>query len=306
MTRSAGTKDQGGELAGFLDTGLDLTTDGITAEERARTLAWYREHHDHGELDLAPFARFQLEHDPATFKRLRRHLLTVGREPSPPLPIAVAVLLWIHTYAVLGNGKGALYEIVAARSLGAARSEIMETIAFAALNGGPLAVNAVAEVADEYLAAWSDDDPVEGLHWPDSWGVDVDGLRTGIDLTSDELEPGELELIRDWYVRTASQVPRHVEVLGRLAPNALKTLRARFETAARGALPAQVIPLFTVHLAAVRQSPASIAGSLRIARGLGVRRSEALSALLWAAVYGGEVTLETAIAAAGDVLEGWA
>ena len=36
------------ELAGFLDTGLDLSTDSITEAERERTLAWYREHHDHG------------------------------------------------------------------------------------------------------------------------------------------------------------------------------------------------------------------------------------------------------------------
>ena len=37
--------------SGFLDTGLDLSTDSITEEERERTLAWYREHHDHGDRD---------------------------------------------------------------------------------------------------------------------------------------------------------------------------------------------------------------------------------------------------------------
>lgn len=294
------------ELAGFLDTGLDLTTDGITAAERARTLAWYREHHDHGDLDLAPFARFQLEHDPTTFKRLRRHLFVLGREPEPPLPIAAAVLLWVHTYAVLGNGKGALYEIVAARSLGARRAEIMETIAVASLNGGPLAVNALAEVADGYLAEWPEDKPAAGVSWPEGWAPDVDALRSGIDLSSDTLQPGELELVRSWYRDVTGDVPAHVELLGELAPDALKTLRARFETAVRGALPAQLIPLFTLHLATVRQSPVAVARSLRIARGLGVRRGEALCALLWAAVYGGETTLEAAFVGAGDVLDGWA
>jgi alkylhydroperoxidase/carboxymuconolactone decarboxylase family protein YurZ len=305
MIGPAATNDQNDALAGFLDTGLDLTTDGITSEERARTLAWYREHHDHGDLDLAPFARFQLEHDPTTFKRLRRHLLTLGTEPSPPLPIAAAVLLWVHTYAVLGNGKGALYEIVAARSLGATRAQTMETIAFAALNGGPLAVNALAEVAHEYLADWPDDNPAEGVRWPDGWAPDTSRLRSGIDLGSDALGPGELELLRDWYLRTEREVPPYVELLGSLAPNALKTMRARFETAVRGALPAQLIPLFTVHLGAVRQSPLVVGRSLRLARGVGVRRGEALSALLWAAVYGGESTLEAALAAAAGVLEDW-
>jgi hypothetical protein len=39
---------------------------------------------------------------------------------------------------------------------------------------------------------------------------------------------------------------------------------------------------------------------------LGVRRGEAISTLLWAAIYGGEVVMETAVDAAGDVLENWA
>ena len=62
------------------------------------------------------------------------------------------MLLYIHAYAVLGNGKGTLYEIIAARALGVTRAEVVETLALAALQGGPLSVNAVAEFADDYLA----------------------------------------------------------------------------------------------------------------------------------------------------------
>jgi hypothetical protein len=60
---------KGETSAEFLGMGLDLTTDAFTAEEKERTLAWYSEVHDHGELDLAPFSRFMLEHDPVGFKR---------------------------------------------------------------------------------------------------------------------------------------------------------------------------------------------------------------------------------------------
>ncbi len=301
----SGTAPRAGELAGFLDTGLDLTTDSITEAERERTLAWYREHHDHGDLDLAPFARFQLRHDPATFKRLRRHLVTLGREPDErPLPIAVAVLMYVHAYAVLGNGKGTLYEIVAARALGVTRAQVVETLALAALQGGPLAVNAFAELADDYLAGWP---PEEGgrVAWPEGWVPDVGGLRSGIDLGSDVLEPGELDLIRAWYARTQGDVPSHVELLASAAPAALKTQRARFETAVRGALPAQLVPLLTVHLSAIRLWPTPLRRSLLLAKTLGVRRGEAISTLLWAAVYGGDVVMETAVDAAGDVLEAW-
>jgi hypothetical protein len=176
VTGNAATRPD--ELAAFLDMGLDLTTDTVTDAERAEVLAWYREKHGHDELELAPFAGFLLERDPTTFKRLRRHVLALGRElDGPPLPIAVAVFLFVHTYVVLGMGKGALYEIVAVRALGASRAEVDEVLALAALNGGPRGVNALAEVADGYLRDWEEEDDGPGLHWPDGWAADVGALR---------------------------------------------------------------------------------------------------------------------------------
>lgn len=292
------------ELAGFLDTGLDLSADSITDAEREQTLAWYREHHDHADLDLAPFIRYQLHHDPASFKRLRRYLLAVGSEPEDrPLPIAAAVLLYVHAYAVLGNGPGTLYEIVAARALGVTRDQAVETLALATLHGGPIAVNSFGPLCQGYLEDWPTDEG--GVRWPDGWAPDVGSLRSGIDLGSDVLEPGELELILDWYRRTSAGVPAHVELLARDAPAALKTQQARFETAVRGALPAQLVPLLIAGLHALRLRAAPLRRSLLLARSVGVRRGEAISTLLWASVYGGDVVMESAVEAVGDVLADW-
>jgi alkylhydroperoxidase/carboxymuconolactone decarboxylase family protein YurZ len=289
----------------FLAQSIDLTTDVFTDEEKALTLEWYRRVHDHGDLDLAPFARFMLEHDPTGFKRLRRHLVALDEElDEPPLPTAAGVLMFVHTYVVLGMGKGALYEIIAMRELGASRAEIAETIRLAALHGGPRGINALAEVADEYLREWTDETE-STVAWPEGWAPDVERFRSGIDLSSDELLPGELELIRDWYARTIGEVPPQVDFLARAAPSALKTQRARFETAVTGALPAQMIPLLTLHLSAVRLWPKPLRRSLQAARSLGVTRREAVSALFWAGVYGADVVMETAFDAAGDVLEAW-
>jgi hypothetical protein len=134
---------------------------------------------------------------------------------------------------------------------------------------------------------------------------DVGRFRSGIDLGSDELLPGELELIRQWYRRTYGEVPAHVDFLGRTAPRALKTQRARFETAVRGALPAQLIPLLMLHLSAVRLWPKPLRRSVQMARALGVERGQVVTALLWAAVYGADVVMDTAFDAAGAVLEAW-
>jgi alkylhydroperoxidase/carboxymuconolactone decarboxylase family protein YurZ len=289
----------------FLAHSIDLTTDTFTDEEKALTLEWYRRVHDHGDLDLAPFSRFMLEHDPTGFKRLRRHLVALDEElDEPPLPTAAGVLMFVHTYVVLGMGKGALYEIIAMRELGASRAEIVETIRLAALHGGPRGINSLAEVADEYLREWTGA-AESSVAWPHDWAPDVERFRSGIDLSSDELLPGELELIRDWYLRTLGEVPPHVDFLARVAPSAFKTQRARFETAVTGALPAQMIPLLTLHLNALRLRPKPLRRSLQTARSLGVTRREAVSALFWAGVYDADAVMETAFDAAGDVLESW-
>ena len=293
--------------AEFLGMGIDLSTDTFTDEEKALTLDWYRRYHDHGELDLAPFARFMVEHDPTGFKRLRRHMIALDEElDEPPLPLAAGVLMFVHTYFVLGMGKGALYEIITMRELGATRAEIMETIALGALHGGPRGINAFAEVGDEYLRDWKEDaGTASRVAWPAHWAPDVSRFRSGIDLAADELLPGELELIRDWYRRTLGDVPAQVDFLARVAPRAYKTQRARFETAVKGALPAQMIPLLTLHLSALRLWPRPLRRSMLLAKSLGVRRHQAVSTLFWAGVYGADLVMETALDAAGDVLEAW-
>jgi len=293
--------------AEFLGMGIDLSTDAFTDEEKARTLEWYRRYHDHGDLDLAPFARFMVEHDPTGFKRLRRHMIALDEElEEPPLPLAAGVLMFVHTYFVLGMGKGALYEIITMRQLGATRAEIMETIALGALHGGPRGINAFAEVGDEYLREWQEDAAaVTRVAWPAHWAPEVEWFRSGIDLAVDELLPGELKLIRDWYRRTLGEVPPQVDFLARVAPRAYKTQRARFETAVKGALPAQMIPLLMLHLSVLRMRPKPIRRSLQLAQALGVRRREVVSTLFWAGVYDADAVMETAFDAAGDLLEAW-
>ena len=292
--------------ASFLTHGLDLTTDQFSEAEKAETLAWYREFHDHGELDLSPFARFMVEHDPTGFKRVRRQLHAFDEAgDDSPLPVAAGVLMYVHAYVVLGMGKGALYEIVTMRKLGASRAEIIETIRLGAFHGGPRGINALAEVADDYLRAWPDDGAPSSVAWPQAWAPDIATFRSGIDLATDELLPGELELVEDWYERMTGDVPAHVPFLSRTHPRALKTQRARFETTIAGALPAQMIPLLMLHLAAIRLWPKPLRRALTLARAVGVTRREAVTALLWAAVYGTDVVMETAFDAAGDLLEGW-
>ena len=217
------------------------------------------------------------------FKRLRRHIFALGREPEDgPLPIGVAVLLYIHAYAVLGNGKGTLYEIIAARALGVTRAQTsVETLRARGAAGRPSLRQRRGRVRRR-LPRRVAGGRGHGRGLARGLGARYRSrLRSGIDLGSDALEPGELELIRGWYERTAGRVPAHVELLADTAPAALKTQRARFETAVRGALPAQLVPLLAVHLSAIRLWPTPLRRSLLLARSLGraPRRGDLHSAL---------------------------
>jgi alkylhydroperoxidase/carboxymuconolactone decarboxylase family protein YurZ len=285
----------------YLAVGFDYSTDTLSPEEKASVLAWYRDLHDHGDLDLSPFARFGVAHDPVGFKALKRHVETLGRTA---LPVGPMVLLWVHTYVALGNGKGALYEIVAARALGATRAEVLETVHLAALVAGPLGLNPLGELAHEYMLEWEDDGESR-LEWPEGWAPDVDRFRSGIDLRADGLTDAELELLRAWNRRLYGEVPPSVEFAVLAHPAAYKTQQARLEKAVTGAIPAQLIPLLSLHLGAIRQTPVPIRRALQMARSLGVAREYVESTLFWAAVYGGDVVFEAALDAAGDLLDDW-
>ena len=246
-----------------------------------------------------------MNHDPASFKRLRRHLFALGREPEDrPLPIAAAVLLYVHTYTVLGNGKGTLYEIVAARALGVTRAQMVETLALATLQGGPLAVNAFAEYCDEYIAR------VAGGR-----GRRAVARRLGARCRRPPLRHrsrhghargGRARADPRLVQRTTGSVPAHVDLLAergsRRAEDAAGPLRDR--RARRAAGPARPAPRRST-CSAIRLQPTPLRRSLLLARSLGVRRGEALATLFWAAVYGGDVVMETAIDSVADVLAEW-
>lgn len=286
----------------FIDTGLDLGSDTFSDDERDRMLAWYREHHDYGDLDLAAFSRFQLLHDPGGFKRQRRYIFTLDDErDGVNLPVGVAVLLYTYSYAVLGNGKGAFYEAIATRSLGATKAQVLETFRLAALAGGPLALNPLGELMMGYLDEWVDPPGASGLEFPAGWDGPPALLRSGINLGTDDLGPGERDAILGWYERMEGGVPFHVRRMADDHPRALKTLRVRFEGALGGALPAQVIPLMGAHVATIRQQPREVRRAAHTARALGVHRHQFMSALLWAGVYGGDAALEPAFEACEGV-----
>jgi hypothetical protein len=288
------------------ETGLDLSTDEFTVEERERILRWYVETHGTGTLDLVKFAPFLIEHEPGSFKRYRRHVATIAQPlDGVGLPQAVVGLLFLHTYTAIANERGVLYEVIAAREWGATKREVMETIGFAFLEAAPRGINAAAELSDEYLREWVDDGRPTRIEWPAEWAADVKAFQSGIDVNTDDLAPAELDAIVAWHRKMHGSDGVNIRRLAKLHPSAFKTHRIRYERAASGSLPAQMFPLYTLHLATVKRRPAAMRSSLQMAKQLGVNRHHAVQTMWWGLLYGGETMLDDIMEITGDLWDPW-
>jgi hypothetical protein len=293
----------------FTDTGLDWNAeDRFSDAEREALLDWYREAHGTGDLSLVKFAPFLIDFLPAEFKLSRRHLSSI---PQPrdgvALPDIALILCYLHSYTATAYTDGILYQIISARHLGASKALVMDVLRYAYLSAGPRGMNAVADRSEAYLRAWTDDDPPARLiEWPPGWAPDPGAFRSGIDLTTTDVTAEEILAISRWHQRMHGVVPRHVELFARLHPEAYKLQRIRYEKSVGSVIPAQLIPLLTLHLAAMRLQPMVMRQAVHQARALGARRHHVVQAL-----FGGlrqsidPMVLEAAVDAVGQELSGW-
>src|SRR5262249_48908506 len=138
--------------------------------------------------------------------------------------------------------------------------------------------------------------------WPAHWNVDAAAFSSGIDFSSIDLLPNELELIEGWYEETCGEVPRWVGFLAEHRPQLLKVYRNRFEHSVREAMPKQMFPFLQLHFNTLRGFQEGIREAVLMGRGFGMTRDDLLDAILWAWVYGGPAAISIVEEAAGDVL----
>ncbi|HVW48071.1 MAG TPA: hypothetical protein VHA76_13510 [Solirubrobacterales bacterium] len=295
-----------GGSGSFLELDIDMRSEGFTAPERELMLAWYRDNHESGDSDLSKFPEFTIEHDGGGFKGYRRHIATIDRQiDGMALPQAAHLLMFLYAYILLGYEKGIVYIAINARRLGASRGEVLDVVRAATPAAGPFGLNAAAELLDDYLREWPEDGEEPGLEWPQGWGPEPEALRSGIDRTVDELLPGELEMLEDWYGKVYGEVPSHVGRLARLHPVGLKTQRLRFERAGGETLPIQMVPLCMLGYAAWRGKAKPMLRAAQLARSLGVGRTHVIGILFWAGIYGDDAILEPAFDVLGELIDEW-
>ena len=298
-----------GTGADFMEMGLDFGSEAFSAEERDKLLGWYRTEHGLEDLSLVSYMVFLIDHLPGPYKRMREHAQAtmVADRDGASLPLLAYVLFYIHSYAAIDFPKGVFYEIMSARHMGAPKQLVLDVLGYSYLSAGPRGMNAVAELSDAYLRDWADPPGLEPVEWPEGWGPDPDAFRAGIDYTTPDLTAEEIAKISAWHQRMHGVVPRHVELFGRLHPQAYKLQRIRYEKAPGNVMPAQLPPLLMLYLASLRLQPEVMRQSLHQARALGCRRHHVVQTIEagMRQMMVHPLYLEQATDAVGDLLAGW-
>lgn len=293
----------------MMETGLDYKSDVFTEEEKAHTLDRYRDAHgtEKLDLDLVKFAPFLIDNLPGAFKLMRR-TGTTGMQPrdGAALPGVTYALINTHTYTALAYWRGVVYEYIAAKYQGASKDLVLDILNYAYISSGPRGMNAAAEGAD-YLRDWKDDPGLAPIEWPEGWAPNPAAFRAGLDYDDPDLSEEEIRKITAWHERMNGSVPRHVEFFSRAHPRAFKLLRMRYEKAIGKVMPAQLVPLCTLHLATMQGEFAVMRQAVHQARVLGVRRHHVFQTVFAGIrqIHVNPMALEAVTEAVGDLLAAW-
>ncbi len=281
---------------GRFQDGLDVTNPDVTTPEE---IAAYRAEYHGTNKGLLDSFEFWLEFRPDVLKRHKartRHFRT-AKEPDRPL---VQILAAIHEYTVTAFAEGVAYEIRLAQSLGATRSDILDTLSVAWIHSGHRGMYAAAAYAD-YLRTYEEPEP-QTPRFPEGWEFDPHAFDSGMDFSTRDATPDDIAALRDWYRRTLGEIPPHVDFLATHRPGLLKAYRDRYEHAIRDSLPKQMLPYLLLNHNVVRGFRGGIRENVLLGRALGMTREQLLDAICFAVLDAGVNALDVVEDAAGDVL----
>jgi hypothetical protein len=272
--------------------GMNLLEPDVTTDEE---IAQFRKFYAFAKKEQNKSYEFWLEFRPDVLKRhkLRTATRTVG--PGYPLPALAA----LHQYVISGFYDGIGYEIELARTMGARRGDVLDTISVAFIHSGHPGMYEVTRHADA-LRNYTEVPDAE--RFPPNWSFDPGAFDSGMDYSVREASPEDLRRLMDWYQRVLGEVPKNAKFLAEHRPDLLKAYRNRYEHAIRESLPAQMLPFLMLHYNVVRGFKDGIRENALLAKALGLTKPQVLNAICLAELHGGAEVFDVVTEAAGDVL----
>lgn len=272
--------------------GMNLLEPDVTTDEE---IAQFRKFYAFAKKEQNKSYEFWLEFRPDVLKRhkLRTATRTVG--PGYPLPALAA----LHQYVISAFTDGIGYEIELARTMGARRGDVLDTISVAFIHSGHPGMYEVTRHADA-LRNYTEVPDAE--RFPPNWSFDPGAFDSGMDYSVREASPEDLGRLTDWYERVLGEVPKNAKFLAEHRPDLLKAYRNRYEHAIRESLPAQMLPFLMLHYNVVRGFKDGIRENALLAKALGLTKPQVLNAICLAELHGGAEVFDVVDEAAGDVI----
>lgn len=276
--------------------GLDFNNlDEITPEEVQAFRESYRTE------DGSPQSGFDflIDHNPAALKTYR-YFATQVQAPYRNPRYQAPVFGGIGYVAYLDFDEGVRYCIVPLLRAGFTREQVLEGMSIAFMVGGTRALVTIGRALKDFKWPEKVEDAVA---WPEDWKPDPAALDSGLDFSTLEVLPGEVDKVIGWYERTINWVPNWVRYYARHNPGALKGWRYRYEKALP-TLPKQVLPLSLLFGGARLEQKETIRENVLMARALGATIDDVTQAIGVTAVYGTE-KISVVHEAAGDIIDSW-
>jgi len=276
--------------------GLDFQNlSGITPEE----IETFRNSYRTEDGSMQSGFDFLIDHNPAALKTYRYYASFV-QQPFRNPRYQAPVFGGIAYVALLDFDEGVRYCIVPALRAGFTREQIMEGMSIVFLVGGTRSLVTINRALKDFQ--WPEK-AEEAVDWPEGWTPDPAAFESGLDFSTSEVLPGEVEKVVDWYERTIDWVPTWVEYFVKYNPGALKGWRYRYEKALT-TLPKQIMPMSLLFAGARMEQKETIRENVLLARAFGVPREDVLQALGVTAVYG-TAKIAAAYEAAADIFDSW-
>jgi hypothetical protein len=210
----------------------------------------------------------------------------------------------IHSYMMTGWETGILNEFVTLRRNGMSKEQIMEIVMFTQLYAGMRGLGHVYRAVGDVLPSFAPpDEPL--APYPDGWAADPEAFKAGLDFSTREMTPTDVQRLTDWYEGTVGYLPNSIKFGLKYHPEFVKVNRGKWEVAIR-TLPKQIAPYLMLRHNTITASEEGLREAALLAKSWGVTRELVIQAIMGTAMYFTSFEgLYAPYAALDEILENW-
>jgi hypothetical protein len=282
-----------------LNNGLDLDSLTMTQEESDHFLSHLRR--DRGPLYEVTANTVWFEHRP-DFAKLHRRATSLFDDP---LRVKAMVMSFanLHSYINLAWEVGILNEFRVLQKQGVTRAQLLDVVMTAQLTSGMRGLECVYRGVGGIVRDFQD--RATPATFPAGWTADSAAFQAGLDTSTKDLTPTDLERLTAWYRGTIGEVPLWVTMGAAHHPRLLKATRLKWEGAFRGGMPKQVMPYLMLRHNTLNGYADGVREAALLGKAWGMTKDWVVDAVWWTAYYFTGMEVLSSLRGLAEVLDTW-